>query len=62
MDKQQYTISEVLKIVKKQLLTIPVSGQNIYTMAAALQNLDVCINTLDTPIEEKDGGNDGGSI
>lgn len=62
MDKQQYTISEVLKIVKKQIMTISVSGQNIYTMAAALQNLDVCINTLETPIEEKDGGNNGGSI
>lgn len=62
MDKQQYTISEVLKIVKKQIMTISVSGQNIYTMAAALQNLDACINTLETPIEEKDGGNNGGSI
>lgn len=45
----QYTIKDVLKIVRKQLDTIPVSGQHVQTMAAVYGNLDAVIAVLETP-------------
>lgn len=44
-----YTIKDVLKIVRTQLGTIPVSGQHVLTMAAVYNNLDAAIAVLETP-------------
>lgn len=60
----KYTIVDVLKIIKNQLNTIPVSGQHVLTMAGVFSNLETLIDTL-TPQNEKepserDGDSDGG--
>lgn len=46
MDEQKYSIVDVLGIIKGQLLTIPVQGQHVSTMAAAMSNLDALMIAL----------------
>lgn len=56
--KEQYTVLEVLEIIKSQLYTIPVAGQNAVAMASALQNLDVLIKLHQSKEKAVDGDGD----
>lgn len=50
---KQYTVKEVLEIIKTQLETIPVSGESVRTMASVFTNLDALIEIF-TPVEKKE--------
>lgn len=53
--KEKYSVVEVLQIIKTQLETIPVAGKHVQTMAAAMQNLDACIDAfIPAKIERKE--------
>lgn len=57
---EQYTIADVLKIIKGQLETIPVNGKHIYTMAAVFNNIDAITQALKH--KEKEVATDGGTV
>lgn len=53
MEERDYTIADVLTVIKSQLMTIHVSGTDVTTLAAVYKNLDACLEVIK---KEKDDG------
>lgn len=56
MDKE-FTVSDVLQIIKSQLETIPVTGQNVRTMAGVFNNIDILLDACAVSKKDEEADN-----
>lgn len=52
--KNIFTVSEAFELIKSQLETIKVSGQDVQTLASVFQNIDLCITATRTPAPQEE--------